>query len=59
MTVMHPRVADVPVVPGGVEPWPLAALIHLQAGIVILDEATRGVCERMVCAPLVVWPPMG
>jgi diguanylate cyclase (GGDEF)-like protein len=41
MTVMHPRVADVPVLPGGVEPWPLAALIHLQAGIVILDEATR------------------
>lgn len=32
---------QVPVVSGGVEPWPLAALIHLQAGILILDETTR------------------
>jgi len=33
--------ADVPVVPGGVEPWPLAALIHLQAGIIIIDGSSR------------------
>jgi len=32
---------EVPVVSGGVDPWPLAALIHLQAGIVILDESSR------------------
>ena len=41
MTESRITTADVPVVPGGVEPWPLVALIHLQAGIVILDESSR------------------
>jgi len=41
MTVLHAATPELPVVPGGAEPWPLVALIHLQAGIVILDDASR------------------
>ncbi len=66
------RAPDVPVVPGGVEPWPLAALIHLQAGIVIVDDATRVVfvnewfvrrcglsAEQLMGRPLTeVFPPL-
>ena len=41
MIVSQVPLHEVPVVPVGVEPWPLVALIHLQAGIVILDESSR------------------
>lgn len=41
MTALQVNASLVDVVPGGAEPWPLVALIHVQAGIVILDEASR------------------
>lgn len=31
------RLTGLPMFNGGVEPWPLAALVHLQAGILVLD----------------------
>jgi diguanylate cyclase (GGDEF)-like protein len=41
MTALQANASWVDGMPGSAEPWPLAALVHLQAGIVILDEAYR------------------